>query len=82
MPMTLKSKAQMYISLITNNVYEKGISKLPSAVTLNTLPETGILMIYNHMLRGFPSVQLKRLNLLRRRARKNKGCVPFPILYI
>lgn len=82
MHMTLKSKAQMYISLITNNVYEKSISKLPSAAALNTLPEAGILMIYNHMLKDFPSVQLKRLNLLRCRALKNRDYVPFPILYI
>lgn len=71
-------KHHLSISLTTNNVYEKGISELPSAIALNTSLEAGILMICNHMLRGFPSVQLKRLNLfISCRAPKNRGCVPF-----
>lgn len=61
----LKSESTtLYLLPPTNNVYEKGISKQPSAAALNTSLEAGVPMICNHMFRGFPSVQLKRLSLL------------------
>lgn len=63
-PQPESQEAQLNSFLSDNNVWEQGISELPSVAAFYTLPKAGHLMTCSHMLRGFPSVQMQRLNLL------------------
>ena len=61
-----------------NNVYEKGISTLPSAAALNALLAACFLVICNHMFGGFSICITQEVKLINTfRAFKNRAYISF-----